>query len=39
VYAYFNNDTNGAAIRDAIALGRYAAKRELTTSHVPVDDR
>lgn len=37
VYAYFNNDTNGAAIRDAIALGRYAAKRELTTSHMPVD--
>ena len=34
-YVYFNNDPGGAAIVDAIAFARAAARRELATTRTP----
>ncbi|MGJ5750483.1 uncharacterized protein YecE (DUF72 family) [Streptomyces puniciscabiei] len=35
VYAYFNNDPGGAAVRDAVTFGRAAGRAGLTVTRVP----
>ncbi|KAB1150497.1 DUF72 domain-containing protein [Streptomyces luteolifulvus] len=35
VYAYFNNDPGGAAVKDAVTFGRAAARAELTVTRIP----
>ncbi|MFF7355538.1 MULTISPECIES: DUF72 domain-containing protein [Streptomyces] len=35
VYAYFNNDPGGAAVRDAVAFGRAAGRAGLTVTRTP----
>ncbi|MEV5439127.1 DUF72 domain-containing protein [Streptomyces sp. NPDC052682] len=35
VYAYFNNDPGGAAVRDAVAFGRLARTAGLATTRTP----
>ncbi|RPF32361.1 DUF72 domain-containing protein [Streptomyces sp. TLI_185] len=35
VYAYFNNDPGGAAVKDAVTFGRTATRAELTVTRTP----
>jgi uncharacterized protein YecE (DUF72 family) len=35
VYAYFNNDPGGAAVRDAVTFGRAAERAGLRVTRIP----